>query len=96
MRLDGAVPDVERLVVDEQPDDLAVGHVDDGLPDVGEAVARLRVRQRPVLVQRVQVRARQAVRLALVQVAAQPDVPVGQGEDRLALREQVQVKVRSR
>src|SRR6202012_28357 len=56
---DGAVPDVERLVVDEQPDYLAIGDVDDGLPHVGETVARLRVRQRAVLVQRVQVRARQ-------------------------------------
>jgi hypothetical protein len=29
--LEVAVADVERLVVDEQPDELAVGHVDDGL-----------------------------------------------------------------
>jgi hypothetical protein len=87
----GAVPDIERLVVDEQPDDLAVGDVDDRLPVVGEAVAGLGVRQRPDLVEGVQVGAGQAVRVALVQVAAQPDVPVGQREDRLALREQVQV-----
>jgi hypothetical protein len=31
----GAVADVERLVVDQQPDDLAVGDVDDRLPDSG-------------------------------------------------------------
>ena len=36
------------------------------------------------------------VRLALVQVAAQPDVPVGEGEHRLGLREQVEVQRVSR
>ena len=42
-----AVSDVERLVVDEQPDHLAVGHVDHGLARLGEAVAALSVGQRP-------------------------------------------------
>ena len=88
-----AVADVERLVVDQQPDDLAVGHVDDRLARLGVAVAGLGVGQRPQLVERVQVGAGQAVRLALVEVAAQPDVAVGEGEDRLGLREHVEVEL---
>ena len=39
-----AVAHVERLVVDEQADDLAVGHVDDRLAGLRVAVAGLRVR----------------------------------------------------
>jgi hypothetical protein len=60
------VADVERLVVDEQPDQLAVGHVDDRLPGLRVAVGDLGVRQRPQLVDPVEVASRQAVRLALV------------------------------
>ena len=92
VRVQRAVPDVERLVVHEQPDDLAVGDVDGGLPGVGEAVAGLRVRQRPNLVHRVQIAAGQPVGVTFVEVAAQPDVSVRQGEDRLALRQDVQVE----
>ena len=87
-----AVADVERLVVDQQPDQLAVGDVDDRLAGLGVAVAGLGVRQWAQLVERVEVGAGQAVRLALVQVAAQPDVPVGQREHRLGLGQQVQVE----
>jgi hypothetical protein len=87
-----AVADVEGLVVDQQPDRLAVGHVDDGLPRLGEAVARLGVGQRAQLVERVEVGARDAVRLALVEVAAQADVPVAEREDGLGLREDLEVE----
>ena len=87
-----AVADVEGLVVDQQPDRLAVGHVDHGLPRLGEAVAGLGVRQRPQLVERVQIGARDAVRLALVEVAAQADVPVAECEDRLRLGEDLEVE----
>ena len=66
-----AVADVEGLVVDEQADDLAVGHVHDRLARLRVAVAGLGVRQRPQLVERVQVRAGQAERLAFVEVRAQ-------------------------
>ena len=88
-----AVADVERLVVDQQADDLAVGDVDERLAGLRVAVSGLGVRQRPDLVEGVQVGARQAVRLALVEVAAQPDVPVGQGEHRLGLGQQVEVEL---
>ena len=53
-----AVADVERLVVDQQADDLAVGHVDQRLARLGVAVAGLRVGQRAHLVEAVQVGAR--------------------------------------
>ena len=75
-----AVAQVERFVVDEQPDELAVGDVDDCLARLREAVARLGVGQRSHLVERVQVGAHQAGGIALVEIAAHPDVPVGQRE----------------
>ena len=55
MRMQGAIPDVERLVVDEQADYLAIGDIDDGLTGLREAVACLRVRQRPDLIKGVQI-----------------------------------------
>ena len=88
-----AVADVERLVLDEQADDLAVGDVDDGLAVLGVAVAGLGVGQRAHLVEAVEVGAGQAVRLALVEVAAQPDVAVGQREHRLGLGQHVEVQL---
>ena len=87
-----AVADVERLVVDQQPDDLAVGDVDDGLAVLRVAVAGLGVRQRAGLVEAVQVGAGEPERLALVEVAAQPDVAVGEREDRLRLGEHVELQ----
>src|SRR6516162_9005963 len=90
--MQGAIPDVERLVIDKQADYLAIGDIDDGLTGLREAVACLRVRQWSNLIKGVQIAARQRVRVPFVEVAAQADVPVGQGEDGFALREQVQVQ----
>ena len=84
---------VEGLVVDQQADDLAVGHVDGRLARFGVAVAGLRVGQRALFVEAVEVAARQALRLAFVEVAAQADVPVGQSEDRAGLIEHMQVEL---
>ena len=92
VRAQDTVPDVERLVVDEQPDQLAVGDVDDGLARLWQPVGDLGVRHRPELVQPDQVAAGQAVRLALVEVRPPADVSVGKGEHRLRLREHVQVE----
>ena len=75
-----AVAHVERLVVDQQPDQLAVGDIDQRLAGLRVAIAGLRVGQRALLVEPVQVAAGQAVRLPLVQVPAPADMPVGQGE----------------
>ena len=81
-----AVADVERLVVDEQADDLAVGHVHDRLARLRIAETGLGVRKRPQLIERVQIGAGDAVRLAFVEVRPQTDVPVGEREHRLGLR----------
>ena len=88
-----AVADVEGRVVDQQPDDLAVGHVDHRLPRLRVAVAGLGVGQRARLPEGVQVGAGERRGLALVEVAADPDVAVGEGEDRLRLGELVEVEV---
>src|ERR671920_2243761 len=74
-----SVADVERRVVHEQADYLAVGDVDERVPYLGVAVARLGVGQRMRLVEAVEVRARHAVGLALLEVRPQPDVPIGEG-----------------
>ena len=89
-----AVADVERLVVDEQAQQLAVRDVDDGLAVLGVAVAGLGVGQGTALVEGVEVGAGDGVRLALVEVAAHADVAVGQREHRLGLGEQVEPELR--
>ncbi len=71
-----AVAQVERLVLDQQADDLAVGHIDDLLARLGVAVARLGIGERALLVEAGQVGARKARGLALVEIAAHADVPV--------------------
>src|ERR1035437_8134876 len=92
MRMQGAVANVEWPIVNEQTDQLAVGHVDDRLAGLRVAVATFGVREWPEFAKRVEVCARQSVWLTLVEVAAQPDVTVGECEDRLALRQHVEVQ----
>ena len=93
VRVEDAVADVERLVVDQQAEDLAVGHVDDRLARLGVPVAPLAVLERPQLVERVEVRAGDAVGIAFVEVAPQADVAVRQGEDRLGAGDLVEVEL---
>ena len=93
MRTQLAVPHVERLIIDKQADQLAVGHVDHLLAGLREAVGALGVGQRPRLINPVEIAARQAMRLALVQVGPPAHVTVGQREHRLGLGQQVQVQV---
>ena len=93
VRAQFAIADVEGLVVDKQPDHLAVGHVDDRLPGFRKAVSSLCIGQRAQRVHPVEVGPGQAVRLALVQVAPPPQVPVRQCEHRLCLGQQVQVQL---
>jgi hypothetical protein len=88
-----AIANVEWLVVDQEPDDLAIGDVDHRLTGLGIAVGRLRIRQWTRLVEAVQERARGRGRLPLVEVAAQTDMAVGEREDRLGLSEQVKVEL---
>ncbi len=88
-----AVADVEQLVVDEQADELAVGDAEQRLARLGVAVGALGVRQRADLVEAVEVRPRHSAGVALVEVAAQADVAVGEREQRLALGQQVEVEL---
>src|SRR5699024_9915381 len=75
---------VERGIAHEQTDQLPVGHVHHGLAGFGEPVPGLGMRQRALLVEAVDVGARDHARFALLQAAAQADMPVGQGEQGLA------------
>src|SRR5207247_7322367 len=84
---------VERRGVGEQAYDLAVGHVHDRLAGLGIAVPRLGIGERAQLVERVQVRARQAEGLTLVEIRAQSDVSVRKCEHRLRLREHVEIEM---
>ncbi len=74
------VPHVHGLVLDEQADDAAVGHVHDGLPVLGVAVTRLRIWQGTLLVEPVEVGAGESARFTLLERATNPDVSVGQCE----------------
>ena len=64
VRMQAAIAHVERLIVDEQADDLAVGDVQDRLAGFGVAVACFGIGERAQLVERVQVRAGDPVGLA--------------------------------
>src|SRR5215467_14808858 len=86
------VPNIERFVIDEKADQLAIGHIDQHLARLGIPVSGLRVGERHGLVEGVEVGPRDGVRLALVQVGAPADVAVGQGEDRLRLAEQLKIE----
>ena len=94
MRVEGAVADVERLVVDKQADHLAIGHVDDRLAGLGVAVRRLRVGKRDLFVDAVEIAACDGVGLALVEVGAPADVAVGEGEEGFGLPEAVEIERR--
>jgi hypothetical protein len=63
-------PNVEWFIVDQQPDELAVGHIHHRLASFRIAVACLCVGQRSPLVEAVQVAAGKTVRLALVEIPA--------------------------
>ncbi len=75
--------DLERLVVDVEPDHLRVGRVDDRLADPGEPERLLGVLDRPGLVEAVDVGAVAVEVAALLVVAAQPEVAVAEAEQRL-------------
>ena len=78
---------LQRLVVDVEPDHLGVGRVDDRLPDPGEAEGLLGVLDRPGLVEAVDVGAVDVGVAALVVVAAHAEVAVADREQRLGRAE---------
>jgi hypothetical protein len=94
VRKDLAIPHVERLVVDEQTNDLSVRDVDEGLARFGIAEPGFGVRQRPELVEGVQVRPGHRVWLSFVEVRTQADVAVREREHGFGLREDVEVEMR--
>src|SRR5690606_17695631 len=71
-------------------DERAIRHVHDRLPCLGIAVRLLGIRQRAFLVEAVDEGSGRRPRLALVERAAHADVPVREGEQRLAARELVE------
>jgi len=87
------IADVEGLVVDEEPQELAVGDVDHRLPRLGIPEPCLCVGKRSQLVDAVQVGPGKAMGFPLVEVPPQSHVPVREGEDRLALAEQVEAQL---
>src|SRR5690606_13887008 len=87
-----AVTHVERFVLDEQADDLAVGHVDDGLAGLRIAVGAFGVRQFVLFVETVEVGAGHAPRFALLQRSPHTDVAVGKRERRLGALELIEVQ----
>jgi hypothetical protein len=89
-----AVAHIERLVLHEQPDHLAVGYVDDGATGLGVGVPGLWICQRPHSIEPSQVAARQAEGFALIEISPQTDMPIGQREHRLRLREPLQAQFR--
>ena len=92
MALDLAVANIKRFVVDEQADEFAVGDIDSSLPGLGVGVSSLRIGQRAQLVEGVQVGARKAMRLSLIEVAPQSDVSIGECENGLGLRQSIEVE----
>ena len=87
-----AVPHVEGLVVDQEAQQLAVGHVDHLLAGLRIAEAGLGIGEGAQLVDAVEVGAWDAERFAFVEVAAQAQVTVGQREHRLALLDDAEVE----
>ena len=87
-----SVSNVERLVLDEQADDLPVRDIDDRLALVRIAVCALCVGQPPDLMKPAEVGPGYPVRLTLVEVSAHPDVSVRKREHGLGLRQRVEVE----
>lgn len=87
-----AVAHVQRLVLDQQPDDLAVGHVDDGLAFLRIAVTAFGVREFVLFVEAVEIRAGQPARFAFLKRAAQSDVSVRHREGGFGALQRIHVE----
>jgi hypothetical protein len=91
--LERPVADIERLVVDEQSHELAIGHVDQRLALFRIAVARLRMGQRQRFEEAVEGGAGDGVWFTLIEIAAEPDMPVRQREDRFGVSQKIEMEV---
>ncbi len=84
---------IKGLVVDVQPDDFAIRHVDDRLPGRGEPVGDFSVHDRPRLVKSVHEGSALKERGAFFEVSSHPEVPVCRGKERFRRREEERVKL---
>src|SRR5262249_44565150 len=75
-----AVSNVKGLIIDEQPDELAVRHVDHCLTRFRSPVLALGLQQRAQLIETVEIGSRQSMWLPLVQISAYAYVTVGECE----------------
>ncbi len=75
-----AVTNIERLVIDEQADELAISHVDQRLARLRSPVLALGFQQRAQFIETVQIRSRQPMWLAFVKIASHANVAVGESE----------------
>src|SRR5215467_13150244 len=69
-----AVTNVKGLVIDEQSDELAIGHVNERLTRLRSTVLTLGFRQRTQLIETVEIRSRQSMWLAFVEITAHANV----------------------
>ena len=80
------------LIVDEELDDLAVGHVENGLPGFRKAVGILSIYHRPRFVEPIDKRTVFCVRAALLRAPAHADIAIAKREHRFELRQEVGTK----
>ena len=92
MTVQFAVAHVKGLVVHQEANHLSVGDVDDDFVTFRVPVAALAVGKGTNLVDAVQIRTGQPVRITLVEVAAPANVAVRQCEERLTLSQHVEVQ----
>ena len=82
----------KRLVVDEELDDLAVGHIADGLAGPREAEGVFAVNDRPGFMETVDEGAVLGVGAAFLRAAAHPQISVADRQHRFELREELRMK----
>jgi|SRR5208337_393741 len=83
----------ERLIVDEQLYDLAVGHAEDRLPGFREAVGVLRIDDGPGFIEPVDQGAVFGIRAAFLWTAAHADISIAKRQHRLQLGQEVGTKL---
>ena len=83
---------VEGLIVDVQPDDLAVRHTHDGLARLGKPVGFFSVYDRPCFVEPVHEGSSLKGGSPFLEVPTHSEVTVAQGEERFALRQETRIK----
>src|SRR5690606_13471408 len=91
VRREGATADVERLVPDDQPDQLAVGGVDHTLTALGVGVPLFGVRHRVLFEQTVEIAARDPAWVAFIEISSPAHITVREPENGLLMGEVLDV-----